>query len=233
MKKFFLKLKLFYFFYKIIKIFKNSKKNIHLGEFGEDIFVRRFFKKLKKGLYIDVGSYHPIKGSLTYDLYKKNWSGVNIDLSKISIDLFKLSRPRDINIRAAITDFDGKTFYYENSPINQQNSLKENSNAQKIEIDCYKLNTILDKHEIKKIDYLNVDAEGNDFKVISTFNFNKFNPILVSIEFNDYNFYNLINSDIHILMERNNYKLVSKFGVTCFYTKKENIEKIEDIMNIQ
>ena len=233
MKKFFLKLKLFYFFYKIIKIFKNSKKNIHLGEFGEDIFVRRFFKKLKKGLYIDVGSYHPIKGSLTYDLYKKNWSGVNIDLSKISIDLFKLSRPRDINIRAAITDFDGKTFYYENSPINQQNSLKENSNAQRIEIDCYKLNTILDKHEIKKIDYLNVDAEGNDFKVISTFNFNKFNPILVSIEFNDYNFYNLINSDIHILMERNNYKLVSKFGVTCFYTKKENIEKIEDIMNIQ
>jgi FkbM family methyltransferase len=233
MKKFLLKFNISYFFYKIIKIFRNSKKNVHLGEFGEDIFVRRFFKKFKKGFYVDVGSYHPIKGSLTYDLYKKNWSGVNIDLSKISIDLFKLSRPKDINIRAAITDFDGKTFYYENSPINQQNSLKENSNAQKIEIDCYKLNTILETHEIKKIDYLNIDAEGNDFKVISTFNFNKFNPILVSIEFNDYNFNELINSNINILMERNNYKLVSKFGVTCFYIKKENIEKIQDIMNIK
>ena len=233
MKKFLLKFNISYFFYKIIKIFRNSKKNVHLGEFGEDIIVRRFFKKFKKGFYVDVGSYHPIKGSLTYDLYKKNWSGVNIDLSKISIDLFKLSRPKDINIRAAITDFDGKTFYYENSAINQQNSLKENSNAQKIEIDCYKLNTILDTHEIKKIDYLNIDAEGNDFKVISTFNFNKFNPILVSIEFNDYNFNELINSNINILMERNNYKLVSKFGVTCFYIKKENIKKIQDIMNIK
>ena len=233
MKKFFLKFSFFYFFYKIIKIFRNSKKNVHLGEFGEDIFVRRFFKNFKKGFYLDVGAYHPVKGSLTHDLYKKNWTGMNIDLSKISIDLFKLSRPKDINLRAAITDFDGKTFYYENSPINQQNSLEENLNAQKIEIDCYKLNTILDKYEVKIVDYLNIDAEGNDFKVISTFNFKKFNPILVSIEFNDYNLNNLINSDINILMEKNNYQLISKFGVTCFYVQKENIEKIKNIMSIK
>tara|TARA_Y100000389_G_scaffold198821_1_gene236033 strand:+ start:5448 stop:6146 length:699 start_codon:yes stop_codon:yes gene_type:complete len=232
MKNFFLKLGFFYFFYKVLKIFRNSKKNTHLGEFGEDIFVRRFFRKFQSGLYVDVGAYHPIKGSLTYDLYKKNWSGINVDLSKITIDLFKLSRPKDINIRAAITDFDGKTFFYENSPINQQNSLTENSNAQKIEIDCYKLNTILDNHKIKKVDYLNIDAEGNDFKVISNFNFKKFNPTLISIEFNDYNFNNLINSDINILMENNNYKLISKFGVTCFYTQRENIEKVQDIMTV-
>jgi FkbM family methyltransferase len=232
MKNVFLKLGFFYFFYKVLKIFRNSKKNTHLGEFGEDIFVRRFFRKFQSGLYVDVGAYHPIKGSLTYDLYKKNWSGINVDLSKITIDLFKLSRPKDINIRAAITDFDGKTFFYENSPINQQNSLTENSNAKKIEIDCYKLNTILDNHKIKKVDYLNIDAEGNDFKVISNFNFKKFNPTLISIEFNDYNFNNLINSDINILMENNNYKLISKFGVTCFYTQRENIEKVQDIMTV-
>ena len=233
MKQKLLQNRLFYFFYKIKKILFNSKKNYHLGEFAEDVFVRRFFQKQNIGFYVDVGCYHPIKGSLTHDLYKKNWSGVNIDLSKISIDLFKLSRPKDINIRTAITDFDGKTFFYENSPINQQNSLKENSNAQKVEIDCYKLNTILDKYEIKKIDYLNIDAEGNDYKVISTFSLKKFNPALVSIEFNDYNFNNLTNSDINVFMEKNNYKLISKFGVTCFYTQNENMKKIQDLMNIQ
>ena len=132
MKNFFLKSNLFYFFYKILKILKNLKRSKHLGEFGEDIFVRRFFKKYEKGTYVDVGSYHPIKGSLTYDLYKKKWSGINIDLSKISVDLFKISRPNDINLRAAITDYDGKTFYYENSPINQQNSTIENPHAKKL-----------------------------------------------------------------------------------------------------
>ena len=157
MKKILIKLKLFYFFYKILKIFRNSKKKTHLGEFGEDIFVRRFFKKTSKGFYVDVGAYHPIKGSLTYDLYKNNWTGMNIDLSKISIDLFKISRPKDINLRNAITDFDGKTFFYESSPINQQNSLIENYNAEKIEIDCYKLNSILENHKIQKVDYLNIE----------------------------------------------------------------------------
>ena len=33
--------------------------------------------------------------------------------------------------------------------------------------------------------------------------------------------------------KNNDYKLISKFGVTCFYTQKENLEKIQDIMNIQ
>ena len=232
MKKILIRFRLFYFFYKILKIFKNSKKKTHLGEFGEDVFVRRFFKKTSKGFYVDVGAYHPIKGSLTYYLYKNNWTGMNIDLSKISIDLFRISRPKDINLRTAITDFDGKTFFYENSPINQQNSLKENSNAKKIEIDCYKLNTILDNHKIQKVDYLNIDAEGNDYKVISTFDFNKYKPSLVSIEYNNYNFENLINSNINILMEKNDFKIISKFGVTCFYVHKENIDKIEELMKV-
>ena len=39
--------------------------------------------------------------------------------------------------------------------------------------------------------------------------------------------------DINILMEKNDYKLISKFGVTCFYTQKENLKRIQDIMNIQ
>ena len=98
---------------------------------------------------------------------------MNIDLSEISIDLFKLSRPNDHNINAAITNFDGKTSYYENSPINQQNSLEDNNGIKK-EIEAYKLNTLLEKNKIEKIDYLNIDAEGNDYKAISNFNFTKY-----------------------------------------------------------
>ena len=78
-----------YYFYKKLKIFRNSSKNEHLGEFGEDIFIRRFFKNTRNGFYVDIGCYHPIKGSLTYYLFKKGWNGLNIDLSKVSIDLFK------------------------------------------------------------------------------------------------------------------------------------------------
>ena len=112
--------------------------------------------------------------------------------------------------------------FYENSPINQQNSLKENNDAKKIEIDCYKLNTILENQKIKTIDYLNIDAEGNDLKVISTFDFKKFSPSLISIEFNDYELNNLVNSDINILMEKNDYKLISSLVLHVFILKRKS-----------
>ena len=231
MKQILLKNKLFYFFYKIKKIFFNSKKNYHLGEFGEDIFVRRYFQKLGNGFYVDVGCYHPIKGSLTYSLYKRKWKGLNIDLSSASIDLFKLSRPKDFNIQAAITDFDGKTFYYENSPINQQNSL-ENNNGIKKDVDACKLNTLLEKFNIDRIDYLNIDAEGNDHKVISSFDFIKYKPQLISIEFNTYEIEKLLTSEIHSCMKKNKYKLISKFGVTCFYVNEKDVNNIHGMMSI-
>ena len=231
MKQVLFKNKLFYFFYKIKKIFFNSKKNYHLGEFGEDIFVRRFFKKKDSGFYVDVGCYHPIKGSLTYNLYKKKWKGINIHLSSVSIDLFKISRPKDINVQAAVTDFDGKTFYYENSAINQQNSIN-NNNGTKKNIDAYKLNTLLEKFNVDKIDYLNIDAEGNDHKVILSFNFDKYQPQLISIEFNSYEVEKLLSSEIHICMRKNRYQLISKFGVTCFYVGEKDVETVHKIMSI-
>ncbi len=230
MKQIFLKNKFFYFFYKIKKIFI-TKKKYHLAEFGEDIFVRRFFQNQKQGFYVDVGCYHPIKSSLTYHLYKKNWKGLNIDLSAVSIDLFKFSRPKDLNIQAAITDFDGKTFYYENSPINQQNSL-DDKGGNKIEVGAYKLNTLLEKYNINSIDYLNIDVEGAEYKVISSINFEKYNPKLISIEFNNYEIEELMNSEIHKYMKKNNYQLISKFGVTCFYVSNKDVNLVHKIMSL-
>ena len=168
---------------------------------------------------------------MTYALYKKNWKGLNIDLSSVSVDLFKFSRSRDFNVQAAITDFDGKTFYYENSPINQQNSLNKNNGIKK-EINAYKLNTLLEKLNIDRIDYLNIDVEGNDYKVISRFNFIKYKPQLISIEFNSYDIEKLLTSEIHICMKKNNYKLISKFGVTCFYVHEKDLKNINSFMSI-
>ena len=50
------------------------------------------------GKYVDIGCYHPIKYSNTALLYKKGWTGINIDLNKTSIDLFNFTRLRDKNI---------------------------------------------------------------------------------------------------------------------------------------
>ena len=231
MKKDLIKNSFFYYFYKRLKILKNSFKNTHLGEYGEDIFIRRFFKEFKKGFYVDVGCYHPFKGSLTSHLYKNGWNGLNIDLSQVSIDLFNISRPNDINIRGAVSNINGKTHYYENGSINQQNSLT-NINENKIEIESYKLDTVLKKYNIEKIDYLNIDVEGNEFKVISDFSFSKYQPKLISIEDNIYDIQETLNSNIHKLLVKSGYFLASKYGVTCLYIDSQFKDKVNKIMSV-
>ena len=221
-----------YFFYKRIKILKNSKKNEHLGEFGEDIFIRRFFKNKKKGFYVDIGCYNPVKGSLTYYLFKKGWKGLNVDLSKVSVDLFKISRPNDHYINAALTDFEGETNYYENGVINQQNSLISDTSKKKIKIKSYKLNSLLNELNVHEIDYLNIDVEGNEFKVISSLNFQKHKPRLISIEQNIYNSEKLLDQDCHKFLLENHYFLASKIGVTCIYIDLKYEKSISTIMSV-
>ena len=228
-----IKNKFFYYFYKLLKIYRNKKPSIHYGEFGEDVFINRIFKDIKIGRYVDVGCYHPFKGSLTAQLYKKGWNGINIDLSKSSIDLFNIARKKDINLNLAISDFDGETHYYENSPINQQNSLiKGNDNQKKIEIRCKRLSSILLENHFYNFEYLNIDVEGSEEKVIRGLELVKFRPILITIENNNLHIKEYMESKIYNILTENNYIFTGKIGVTNFFLVDKYAKIISDLIKI-
>ena len=230
MNKFLKKIKFFNWIYKIQKIYKNSFPNKHFAQFGEDILVSTIFRNIKKGFYIDIGAYHPFKGSLTYNLYKKGWQGVNIDLSKASIELFQIARPSDTNINCAISSENKETFYYENSPINQQNSLiKQSDNQKKISINSYRLETILKKNGFQKVDYINIDTEGNEIEILRSVDFEKVKPILITLEDNSF----IIDSEQKVekikFMKENNYELINIIGVTLFFLRKDYLNTLQEI----
>lgn len=228
-----IKNKLFYYFYKLLKIYRNKKPSIHYGEFGEDVFINRIFKDIKIGRYVDVGCYHPYKGSLTAQLYKKGWNGINIDLSKSSIDLFNIVRKKDINLNLAISDFDGETNYYENSPINQQNSLiKDNDNQKKIKIQCKRLSSILLENHYNSFEYLNIDVEGSEQNVINGIDLGKYRPILITIENNNLHLKDYIDSEIYNILIKNNYTFINKTGVTNFFLKNEYAKNFLKLISI-
>ena len=112
MKKNFLKSPIIYYFYKLLKIYRNKKPSLHFGEFGEDIFINRILKNINQGKYVDVGCYHPYKGSLTFELYKRGWNGINIDSDAKSIKAFNQLRKDDFNVRTVISNSSKKIDYY-------------------------------------------------------------------------------------------------------------------------
>ena len=195
--------------------FKNNfliKKKTYSMD-GEDLFIDNFFKN-KKGLYVDVGAYHPLELSNTYLLHKRKWKGINIDINSLSIEYFDFLRPNDININLGVAKKNStKIIYFQKnkSPLNTLNL----SHAKKIfsnrfkkkKIETKTLTSILDKtkYKNKKINFLNIDTEGNDLEVLKSLDFKKYKPQLICVELIDH-----FNPDIKKIKKNKIYKFLTK-----------------------
>ena len=233
-KDYLIKLYPFNKLYFFLKILKKSKKRYHYADNGEDIIIQGLFNHKKNGFYIDVGCYHPVRASLTHLLYKKGWKGVNIDISKDTINLFNIARPNDKNINIGIADKEGEDFYYQSSHINQANSFKFYDNVKKVKVQITTLDNIIKNLGIEKIDFLNIDVEYRDFKALQGLNLNNVRPSLIAIEDNDaYDIADVTNSDIYKYMTNKEYFLYSKLNCTNFYLDKKYKSNLNDILNTQ
>ena len=193
--------------------FKNNffiKKKTYSMD-GEDLFIENFFKN-KRGLYVDVGAYHPLELSNTYLLHKRKWEGINIDINSLSIEYFNFLRPNDINLNLGVTKKNStKTIYFQKkkSPLNTLNlthAKKIFSNKfKKKKIKTKTLTTILDKTRFKgkEIDFLNIDTEGNDLEVLQSLDFKKYIPKLICIELIDH-----FNPDLKKIKKHKIYKFL-------------------------
>ena len=164
--------------------------------FGEDLIVENFFKKKSSGIYVDIGCYHPYDGSNTHLLFKKGWNGINIDLSELSIELFKATRKKDLNLRLSVGSKNGKTKFFFRKKINMLNTTDE-KHAKQYFLNGFQtsilkqktLNRILEQSKYKnsKIDFLNIDAENTEYQILKKFNFKKYDPKLICIEIHGQN----------------------------------------------
>ena len=216
---------------------KYSKKSYSLS--NVDLVIERIFKKKKKGIFIDVGCNHPIKYNNTYLLYKKGWSGINIDLDKSSIKQFNELRTRDDNIQTLVTSFDNEEkdlyFYHDRSAINTiSKELVESRNNNFNEIKKMKgksLNSIIEDSKFKdsKIDLMSIDIENYEFDALKNFNFNKYNIDIIVTEITDvkiknletYNLSleNIIKSNLYKLLISNSYKLINWVNADLIFAR--------------
>ena len=215
---------------KFLKVFLKSltHKKISYSYGGIDSLILNIFKNQKNGFYLDIGCGHPIKNNNTYLLNKKGWSGINIDLDEENIHLFNSYRKKDVNLAIAVSDKEGETdlyFYHSKSALNTIN--KENADFQKAKVSAIRkvetqtINKILENSPFKdrKIDFLSVDVEGSELPILKNFDFKKYSPKVIVVEYLDLslkkleiknlNINNIIKSEIYKLIESNNYTLAN------------------------
>ena len=181
---------------------------------NEDTAVLNYFKDKKNGFYVDVGCYHPIHRNNTYLLHKQDWKGVNIDTSEFSIDLFNHMRPKDLNYHCAISNKNEVIKLFYQKDLSQLSTIERDQaetvfqgNIKEKEIQAFTLDEILnrDKYKNTKIDFLDIDVEGADLKVLEGLSFDKFKPELVCVEIHKKE---IKQSDIYKFLADKNYELL-------------------------
>lgn len=211
-----------YLYFKIVWLEKYFLPRKSYSQCGEDLFISNYFKKkISKGIYLDIGSYNPIKYNNTYLLYKNGWKGTNIDLNQTSIDLFNIVRPGDKNICAAISNKIEKVMVYmENifSPLNTISFIRSKElNQKNIKRNSYLVKTKKINNIIKdKFDFLNIDIEGMDFEVLKSINLTFYNPRLICIEILDKKKF----IKIRKFLKKYDFVFIKKLGPSFFFSLK-------------
>ena len=212
--------KLIYFFSQFIK--SKTNKRVPSSRWGVDLILNDIFKNKKKGFYIDIGCHHPLINNHTFLFYRRGWSGINIDLDFNSIDMFKFFRPRDFNKQAALSNdiLNTEFYFYHNRAAKNTISKQFGLDAPKVKkIKTNTLNNLI--YELKlqnqKIDFINIDVEGNELNVLKGFDLKKFKPKVILLEYirNDMTeFYQkdidiIVNTELYKYMFKNDYKLIN------------------------
>ena len=191
-------LKNIYFFYNIY--IRNRKYLKNGSQLGEEKIILDLFDNNFKGKFVDLGCFHPTRHNNTFELYKKGWRGINVDLNPFTIELFNFFRPKDININTAISNKNEEVELYYINEFNTQNTLDKNhleflkshhnvpqKQIIKKKIYTEKLENILNKYNFKQIDFLNIDIEGHELKILENFDFENTYVKTICVEMIDHN----------------------------------------------
>jgi hypothetical protein len=235
LRRIFLKSKIsykIYLYYNLYIRHKGFLRRERYSQWGEDQFISEYFKDKKNGIYLDIGCFNPFMYSNTCLLYKKGWAGINVDINPTSIDLFNIARPNDFNICTTVDDEKKSFEVFLDDPFSPLNTLDKKfyKNLSKSSLTKKKFSSIVSKsiEEIiilsgvkKNIDFINIDVEGSDYKILTQINIYKLNPKLISIETHNVdgseseNFHN-----IHEYLIKNNYTIFKRVGPTTLFNRK-------------
>ncbi len=179
-------------FLKERELFLSYKNNSYAQEW-EDMILKKIFWNKRKWFYIDIWAHHPKKISNTYHFYKKWWNWINIDPLPWTKKLFDKYRKKDINLEYAISNSAWILNYYMfNKPAlntfsvhSKVRALKKFDNAKlirELDIEVLRLDFLLEKYNIKEIDFISIDVEWLEYNVVISNDWFKFRPKVILIE---------------------------------------------------
>ncbi len=156
----------------------------------EDVLLRRALYEVVRGTYVDVGAQHPTVDSVTKWFYDSGWSGINIDPHPDYYAQLTRDRPRDINLKVAVSDVEGNAqfCFVRDSGLSSLDmsaahiAAKHGLTSQTGTVEMLTLDSILKQHRVDEIHFLKVDVEGSEAQVLGGIDLRVHRPWIVLVE---------------------------------------------------
>ena len=221
--------------------------SLSFSQFGEDVILKSIiddyfpdylYDDTTTGYFVDLGAFHPVTYSNTFSLYILGWRGLNVDASQQSINQFNRHRPGDRNVCVGVSErAETKTFTYFKT-MGARNTFESELVEQHVqrgievsrteELKCLHVNELLDKY-LKpnvSIQYLSIDLEGFDERVVKALDWQKYKPWIVSVEVHAETLTDALESPIAQHLMASGYKCISKCHLTLFFVA-DHLKKIK------
>lgn len=163
------------------------------AQHGDDLMILNLFDLMgiHKPSYLDIGAHHPVKLSNTKLLYDRGSNGVNVEANPHLINEFNRHRPEDINICCGVGVNSGSAKFYMYDDCSGLNTFSLDETKimsgvmgvkREIELPVKTLDEII-KEYCDGIcpNLLNVDAEGWDYDILSSYDFIS-SPVIICVE---------------------------------------------------
>jgi FkbM family methyltransferase len=160
------------------------------SEGNEEVIIRHFFADRRNGFFLDVGAYHYKDKSNTYYLEKNlGWRGIAVDANAEFGPGYLENRPNTRFFALFVSDRsdDKADFYIVRDPGHLTKSTAvpsfiEGRQSEKIAVPTIRLDDLLAKLGVTKIDFFSLDIELWEPHALAGFDIEKYRPILVCVE---------------------------------------------------
>ena len=170
----------------------NNKKTY--SQLDQDLEVLKYYNNKTNGYFVDIGANDGITLSNTYLLEKEyNWNGICIEPVPTIFEKLQKNRPNTINISSPLYNVNNKivTIVDDNLLSGIKNDLGKHKekvlkkNPKEYKLKTRTLTSVLDEHNApNKIDYMSLDTEGSELKILNGLDFSKYKFGYINIEHN-------------------------------------------------
>lgn len=166
------------------------KHSLMTSQAGQDYWIYgEAFNEKRCGYFVDIGAHDGIYLSNTYILESKyNWSGICIEANPVTFKKLR-NNPHTINLNVCLDRSEGEVNFVLRDVFggivdqDVDNKTSDTRNNEVVTLKTTSLSRVFeDQHVPSFIDYLSIDVEGAEERILVGFDFHKYTFRCVTIE---------------------------------------------------